>query len=200
MRLAVRKNDVLSHMFGNALCVLFFTVNVFAQTPPKEPFPFDWLRPDAAPTNRTLSPAVFPTPQDIPLPAPPEEAPPAVDGAPPNPQVAPVAANAADAETASAAATSAQAAARPKPRPVLNEIEITNARILTLVEFRLVSSREESKPLVLKPALQTGKSLRVDVPMAMGCAFTVHLEFTDGTPEQHEGINLCNDKKLNLIE
>ena len=111
-----------------------------------------------------------------------------------------MAASTTDPETASVAATSAQAVARPKPRPILNEIEITNARILTLVEFRLVSSREESKPLVLKPALQSGKSLRVEVPMAMGCAFVVHLEFTDGTPEQHEGINLCNDKKLNLIE
>ena len=164
MRLAVRKNDVLSHIVGSALCVLFFTASVFAQTPPKEAFPFDWLRPDAPPTNRTLSPAVL------------------------DPEIAPAALN------------SAQAAARPKPRPVLNEIEVTNARILTLVEFRLVASREESKPLVLKPALQTGKSLRVEVPMAMGCAFTVHLEFTDGTPEQHEGINLCNDKKINLIE
>ena len=36
--------------------------------------------------------------------------------------------------------------------------------------------------------------------MAMGCAFTVLLEFTDGAPEQHEGLNLCNDKKINLIE
>lgn len=200
MRLAVRKNDVLNHIVGSALCVLCFTASVFAQTPPKEAFPFDWLRPDAPPTNRTLSPAVFPTPQDIPLPTPPEEAPPAVDGAPPHPQVAPVAASPLDPEIAPAALNSAQAAARPKPRPVLNEIEVTNARILTLVEFRLVASREESKPLVLKPALQTGKSLRVEVPMAMGCAFTVHLEFTDGTPEQHDGINLCNDKKLNLIE
>ena len=196
----MRKNDVLSQIVGNALCILFFTANVFAQTPPKEAFPFDWLRPDAAPSNRTLSPVIFPTPQDVPQPSPPEEANPPVESAQPNPQVAPVAASTTDPETASAAATSAQAVARPKPRPILNEIEITNARILTLVEFRLVSSREESKPLVLKPALQSGKSLRVEVPMAMGCAFVVHLEFTDGTPEQHEGINLCNDKKLNLIE
>ena len=196
----MRKNDVLGHIAGNALCILFFTASVFAQTPPKEPFPFDWLRPDAAPSNRTLSPVMFPTPQDIPQPAPPEEANPPVESAPPNPQIAPVATSAPDPESAPAPPNSAQAAARPKPRPVLNEIEVTNARILTLVEFRLVASREESKPLVLKPALQTGKSLRVEVPMAMGCAFTVHLEFTDGTPEQHEGINLCNDKKLNLIE
>ncbi|NDH92683.1 MAG: aminotransferase class V-fold PLP-dependent enzyme [Actinobacteria bacterium] len=81
-----------------------------------------------------------------------------------------------------------------------HEIELTNARVLTLVEFKLVSVRDENKTLALKPALPTGKSLRVEVPMALGCAFTVVLEFTDATPEQHEGINLCSDKKINLVE
>ena len=195
----MRKNDVLGHSVGNAISILFFSASVFAQTPPREPFPFDWLRPDAAPSSRTLSPAVFPTPQDIPAPAPVESAVAAVETAPAIPQVEPPTESTPQGNIVPAP-PAPHAAERPKTKPILNEIDVTNARILTLVEFKLVSTRDETKPFVIKPALQTGKSLKVEVPIVLGCAFTVHLEFTDGTPEQHEGVNLCNDKKINLIE
>jgi len=211
MGLAVRKSDVLIQIFGNALCLLFFSASVFAQTPQKEPFPFDWMRPDAPPTTRTLAPKVSPIPPFSPARAPVEEAaaaaPAAVEPAPaanePTPDVSsasPAVETQPQGNIVPAPANSGPAGARPKPRPALNEIELTNARILTLVEFKLVSVREESKTLAIKPALPTGKSLRVEVPMALGCAFTVVLEFTDGAPEQHEGINLCSDKKINLVE
>ena len=196
----MRKNDVLGHSIGNAVCIFFFSASVFAQTPPREPFPFDWLRPDAAPSNRTLSPVVFPTPQDIPAPAPVEAPAAAVEAAPVIPQVEPATVSPPLGNIVLAPPAIPLAGDRQKAKPILNEIELTNARVLSLVEFRLVSLREGAKPLVLRTALQTGKSLRVEVPMAMGCAFTVLLEFTDGAPEQHEGLNLCNDKKINLIE
>ena len=201
MGLAVRKSDVLIQIFGNALCLLFFSASVFAQTPQKEPFPFDWMRPDAPPTTRTLAPKVSPIPPFSPARAPVEEAAPAANE--PTPDVSsasPAVETQPQGNIVPAPANSGPAGARPKPRPALNEIELTNARILTLVEFKLVSVREESKTLAIKPALPTGKSLRVEVPMALGCAFTVVLEFTDGAPEQHEGINLCSDKKINLVE
>ena len=210
MGLAVRKSDVLIQILGNAICILFFSASLFAQTPPKEPFPFDWMRPDAPPTTRTLAPKVSPIPPFSPARAPVEEAaaaPVAVEPAPAAVETAPDVSSASPAvETqpqgniVPAPANSGPAGIRPKPRPVLNEIELTNARILTLVEFKLVSVRDENKTLSLKPALSTGASLRVEVPMALGCAFTVVLEFTDGAPEQHEGINLCSDKKINLVE
>lgn len=206
--LAVRKGDVWFRSLGVAFCLLFFSASVFAQTPQKEPFPFDWLRPDAPPTTRMLAPKASPIPPFSPARAPVEE--PATEPAAPSPAAAESAPAASSASSAvetqpqgnivPAPANSGPAGARPKPRPALNEIELTNARVLTLVEFKLVSVRDENKTLALKPALPTGKSLRVEVPMALGCAFTVVLEFTDATPEQHEGINLCSDKKINLVE
>ena len=200
-RVAVRKNGVLSHFMGNAVCILFFSASVFAQTPRKEPFPFDWMRPDAAPSTRTLSPKVIPTPQVIPEPAPVEEPTAVVETTPIGPQVEPAPDDSApQGNIVPAPPASPHVNARQKPKPILNEIELTNARILTLVEFKLVGGKEEMKPLVIKPELQSGKSIKVEVPIVMGCAFTVWLEFTDGTPEQHEGVNLCNDKKINLVE
>jgi hypothetical protein len=210
MGVAVRKSDVLIQIIGNAICILFFSASLFAQTPPKEPFPFDWMRPDAPPTTRTLAPKVGPIPPFSPAQTPVEEAAAPAAPAPTAPaatELAPEISSASPAMEAQpqgnivpAPANSGPAGMRQKPKPLLNEIDITNARILTLVEFRFVSVRDENKSLVLKPALSTGKSLRVEVPMALGCAFTVVLEFTDGAPERHEGINLCSDKKINLVE
>ena len=211
MGVAVRKSDVLIQIIGNAICILFFSASLFAQTPSKEPFPFDWMRPDAPPTTRTLAPKVGPIPPFSPAETSVEEA--GAATAAPAP-VAPAAAELAPEISSASPAVEAQpqgnivpapvnsgpAGMRPKPRPVLNDIELTNARILTLVEFKLVSVRDENKTLSLKPALSTGASLRVEVPMALGCTFTVVLEFTDGAPEQHEGVNLCSDKKINLVE
>ena len=205
MGVAVRKSDVLIQIIGNAICILFFSASLFAQTPTKEPFPFDWMRPDAPPTTRTLAPKVGPIPPFSPAQTPVEEA--AAPAAPavvePTPDMS-AASPAMEAQPQGniipAPVNSGPAGMRPKPRPVLNDIELTNARILTLVEFKLVSVRDENKTLSLKPALSTGASLRVEVPMALGCAFTVVLEFTDGAPEQHEGVNLCSDKKINLVE
>jgi hypothetical protein len=203
MGVAVRKSDVLIRLTGNAVCILFFSASVFAQTPQKEPFPFDWLRPDAPQTTRTLTPKLSP-PMAPPERAPVEEAAAApaaaVEAAPDLSSAPPPVESQPQGNIVPAPANAGPAGLRQKPRPVVNEIELTNARILTLVEFKLVSVRDETKSLALKPALPTGKSLRVEAPMALGCAVTVLLEFTDGAPEQHEGVNLCNDKKINLVE
>jgi hypothetical protein len=206
MGVAVRKSDVLIQIIGNAICILFFSASLFAQTPTKEPFPFDWMRPDAPPTTRTLAPKVGPIPPFSPAQTPVEEAgaataaPAVVEPTPDMSTTSPAMEAQPQGNIIPAPVNSGPAGMRPKPRPVLNDIELTNARILTLVEFKLVSVRDENKTLSLKPALPTGKSLRVEVPMALGCTFTVVLEFTDGAPEQHEGINLCSDKKINLVE
>ena len=209
MGVAVRKSDVLIQIIGNAICILFFSASLFAQTLPKEPFPFDWMRPDAPPTTRTLAPKVGPIPpfspaqtpvEEAAAPAAPAPAPAVVEPAPEILSASPAMEAQPQGNIVPAPANSGPAGMRPKPRPVLNDIELTNARILTLVEFKLVSVRDENKTLSLKPALSTGASLRVEVPMALGCAFTVMLEFTDGASEQHEGVNLCNDKKINLVE
>ena len=200
MKVAVRKRDVLSYVIANAVCLVFCSASVFAQTPRKEAFPFDWMRPDAPPTNRTLTPSVIPAPEITPEQAPVEAAPAAVESAPISPEPEPVSESQPTGNIAPLPPNHPHAAPRQKARPTFNEIEVTNARILTLVEFKLAPNREDAKPLAIKPSLPSGASLKVEVPIALGCAFTVWLEFTDGAPEQHEGVNLCNDKKINLIE
>ncbi len=200
MRVAVRKSDVLSHVIANAICLLFCSACAFAQTPRKDPFPFDWMRPDAPPTNRTLTPSVIPAPEIIPEQAPVEAAPATVDEAPVSAEAAPAQESQPAGNIIPMPPNHPPAAQRQKAKPTFNEIEVTNARVLTLVEFKLAPNREDAKPLAIKPALQSGASVKVEVPIALGCAFTVWLEFTDGAPEQHEGVNLCNDKKINLIE
>ena len=200
MKVAVRKRDVLSYVIANAVCLVFCSASVFAQTPRKEAFPFDWMRPDAPPTNRTLTPSVIPAPEITPEQAPVEAAPAAVESTPISPEPEPVLESQPTGNIAPPPPNHQHAAPRQKARPTFNEIEVTNARILTLVEFKLAPNREDAKPLAIKPALPGGASVKVEVPIALGCAFTVWLEFTDGAPEQHEGVNLCNDKKINLIE
>lgn len=196
--MAVRKSDVLSHFIANAICLVFFSASVFAQAPRKEPFPFDWMRPDAPPTNRTLTPTVIPAPEVIPEQAPVEAQPAAVESAPISPESEPVVESQPTGNIVPLPPNPPHP--RQKAKPTFNEIEVTNARILTLVEFKLAPNREDHKPLAIKPALPSGASVKVEVPIALGCAFTVWLEFTDGAPEQHEGVNLCNDKKINLVE
>jgi hypothetical protein len=75
MKVAMRKCDVLSYVIANAICLVFCSASGFPQTPRKEAFPFDWMRPDAPPTNRTLTPSVIPAPEIIPEQAPVDDQP-----------------------------------------------------------------------------------------------------------------------------
>jgi hypothetical protein len=39
----------------------------------------------------------------------------------------------------------------------------------------------------------------VDIPEGLGCIFLVWTQFSEEPSEQYDGVDLCVDKKINLI-
>lgn len=183
-----------------------------AQTPGKEPFPFDWLRHDAAPTNRAASSPFDPPmegldsqkrrqqiepsmaePQTLAAPA---EAP--VDGAPMT-VLEPEAAPASDDPVPTPTARPAASIAKAKPAPVMDQIDVVNKRSVTLNELKLVSLKDSRKPFVVRPSLKPGQSLTIEIPREWGCLFLVWTQFSEEPLEQYDGVDLCGERRINLV-
>ena len=207
----MRLNGLAANVVGGLMCLALSHVCAFAQTQTKEPSPFDWLRPDAPPVNRPSTPmlnspvqsvvedrapplvepsgqAVSPTMPQTPVALAPASPPPSVlpSGSPKPSKIAP------------SPATSPAAQHR-KAKPVFDRLDVTNNRVGILNELKFVSIKPDGKSFVLKPGLKGGQSVQVEVPKYLGCIFVVWVQVGDDPSEQHEGIDLCDDKKVFLI-
>ncbi len=210
-------------LFAQQIAWLFFLallpMNALAQAPAKEAFPFDWLRHDAPPSNRAAGSTIYPptesqndqkrrqqieptteepqaavAPAEAPIPAvsPPLEREPvlatveaSIESAAPTPTVRP---------------TFTRAPAHSKPTPPMEEIDVINKRSVTLNELKLVSLKEGRRPFIVKPNLKPGQTLTVEIPRDWGCIFLVWTQFSEEPSEQYDGVDLCGDRKINLID
>ena len=81
----------------------------------------------------------------------------------------------------------------------MERIDIVNNRSVTLNELKLVSLKEGRKPFIVKPSLKPGQSLSVEIPREWGCLFLVWTQFSEEPSEQYDGVDLCGERKINLI-
>jgi hypothetical protein len=82
----------------------------------------------------------------------------------------------------------------------MDEIDIVNKRALTLNELKLVSLKDGRKPFIVKPSLKPGQSLTIEIPRDWGCLFLVWTQFSEEPSEQYDGVDLCGDRKINLVD
>ena len=92
-----------------------------------------------------------------------------------------------------------QPSAKAKPTVLMDRIDVINSRSVTLNELKLVSLKEGRKPLIVKPSLKPGQSLSVEIPREWGCLFLVWTQFSEEPSEQYDSVDLCGDRKINLI-
>ena len=185
------------------------------QSPAREPFPFDWLRHDAAPSTRAAGPTIYPPVESLndqkrrqqiepameeprAMAAPAEAS---IESAPlPEPETVRVESGASS-QTQAPTPASRPAAfpAKAKPAPAMDAVEIMNSRSVTLNELKLVSLKDSRKPFIVRPSLKPGQSLTVEIPRDWGCLFLVWTQFSEEPSEQHDGVDLCGDRKINLV-
>ena len=210
----MRHKSLSIQRFALVVCLALSSASALAQTPAKEPFPFDWLRHDAAPTNRAAGSTFYPPVESLDAQKKRQQIEPAME----EPQVmaAPLAAPVNDApapdrDLQRAVSSSPDAApmptarpatraGKPKPTPLMDEIDIVNKRALTLNELKLVSLKDGRKPFIVKPSLKPGQSLTVEIPREWGCLFLVWTQFSEEPSEQYDGVDLCGDRKINLVD
>ncbi len=214
----VRHAGLLAPVFG---CLIFFAgfdgcAHAQTQTPApgKEVSPFDWLRHDAPAVNRPAGPTLNPPTDgpveqkrpDIAQPMVEEAIPVASENAPGEPALIVDAAPTPDvpapiARPATVAATIAASKAKappPPPQPT-EQISVLNSRSVTLNELKLVSLKNSRKPFIVRPSLKGGQSMKIDIPKDWGCVFLVWTQFSEEPSEQYDGVDLCVDKMLNLV-
>lgn len=215
----VRQTGLLAPVFGCLISFCLFDACAFAQAPVQPPAsgkdasPFDWLRHDAPAVNRPGGPTLNPPMEGAPEPKRPEAAQPVMDEPTP-----PVVTTGASGETVSPPEEAlAPGAPSPMPRPVMapvnhasakaktlpplptDQIEVVNNRNVTLNELKLMSLRNSRKPFILRPSLKAGQTIRIEIPRDWGCVFLVWTQFSEEPSEQYDGVDLCTDRKLNLI-
>ncbi len=118
-----------------------------------------------------------------------------------------LAAGAAEAQTdaPSKDAPAAAAPAQPKPKPKAAagqprvDVVVTNSRAVPLTALLAAPSGSADSKKIAGP-LAAGKRVVVHLAHDKACLFDIHGDYADGTTTEAEGVALCNDKKINLIE
>ena len=225
---SVRQKSNFAHRIAWLIGFALLPGHAFAQAPAREGSPFDWLRHDAAPTNRSAGATIFPPTESLndqkkrqqieplmeeaaPVSAPSVEE--AVSREPPpseifkvdvaEPAIPAIEASLERAAPGPVARPSATAtnhpSAKAKPAAAMERIDVINNRSVILNELKLVSLKEGRKPFIVKPSLKPGHSLSVEIPREWGCLFLVWTQFSEEPSEQYDGVDLCGDRKINLI-
>ncbi len=114
-----------------------------------------------------------------------------------------VAAPASDAAGAVAAPADA-APAKPKPKPKKMgppkvDVVVTNDRAVALTELLAAISGSSDSKKIAGP-LDPGKKVVVHLAHDKACLFDLHGAYADGTTTDAVGVELCKEKKINLIE
>ena len=124
-----------------------------------------------------------------------------------------VTAGAAYAQTAPAAPdagqTSGDGATKPKPKPKPAKpkvtklpsvaVVVTNSRKVGLTELDAALSGHGDSVKILG-ALAAGKKVVIHVEHDKPCLFDLHGVFDDLTTTEEASVNLCTEKKINLVE
>ena len=124
-----------------------------------------------------------------------------------------ITAGAAYAQTAPAAAgagqTSGDEATKPKPKPKAAKsketklpsvaVVVTNSRKVGLTELDAAISGDGDSVKILG-ALAAGKKVVIHIAHDKPCLFDLHGVFDDLTTTEEASVNLCTEKKINLVE
>ncbi len=110
------------------------------------------------------------------------------------------------AESAGAVPAPDSMAAKPKPKPkpmkpaeATIAVEVTNSRAVGLTSLvGAISGTPDSKKIA--GPLAAGKKTVAHLAHDMACLFDLHAVFEDGAVTDAQGVELCKDKKINLIE
>jgi hypothetical protein len=119
----------------------------------------------------------------------------------------------ASAQTAPAAPdageTAGDATAKPKPKPKIAKpkvaklpsvaVLVTNSRKVALTELDGAISGHGDSVKILGP-LGAGKKAVIHVAHEKPCLFDLHGVFDDLTTTDESSVDLCTDKKINLVE
>ena len=97
-------------------------------------------------------------------------------------------------------ADAAKPKSKPKPKAAPTVlVTISNQRAVGAVEVDVaVSGSGESKKVA--SALAAGKKATVKIAHDKECMFDIHASFEDGATSDASGVNLCKEKKINLVE
>ena len=119
-----------------------------------------------------------------------------------------------DASPAAAPAPAATPAApvKPKPKPKAKAaaaktsklpmvtVTVKNGRAAGLTLLTASISGGNGDPVKVTSKLAAGKSATVHVAHDKDCLFDLHGEYDDGASMDETGVDLCKDKKLNLVD
>ncbi len=111
---------------------------------------------------------------------------------------------AADSAGAVPAPDSMAAKPKPKPKPMKPAeatiaVEVTNSRAVGLTSLvGAISGTPDSKKIA--GPLAAGKKTVAHLAHDKACLFDLHAVFEDGAVTDAQGVELCKDKKINLIE
>jgi hypothetical protein len=119
-----------------------------------------------------------------------------------NAQATPPAADEGGAVAAPDAAAPAKAKAKSKkaaaPAPTV-DVVVTNKRDVALTEL-LASQAGSPESKKIAGPLAPGKKVVVHLAHDKDCLFDLHGSYADGTTTDADGVELCKDKKINLVE
>ena len=111
------------------------------------------------------------------------------------------AAPAATAPATPAAKAPAKAAKAAKPAAVSLKVTVTNGREAVVNTLAFTGAGASQSANLLKTPLQPGKSIVLTVKTTKGaCMFDIAGAFADEQEIAGQGIDLCRDKKLTLVE
>jgi len=111
------------------------------------------------------------------------------------------AAPAATAPATPAAKAPAKAAKAAKPAAVSLKVTVTNGREAAVNTLAFTGAGASQSANLLKTPLQPGKSIVLTVKSTKGaCMFDIAGAFADEQEIAGQGIDLCRDKKLTLVE
>lgn len=103
-----------------------------------------------------------------------------------------------------AGAPDAAAPQKPKPKPKKVgpprvDVVISNNRSVELTALLAAPAGSPDTKKIAGP-LAPGKKVVVHLPHDKACLFDLHGDYADGTTTDAQGIELCKEKKLNLVE
>jgi hypothetical protein len=108
------------------------------------------------------------------------------------------------AQTAAPAANAPAATGAPVAKPVKKKVTpsvvvvVTNSRAVALTELDATPTGGTPKAIVSN--LAPGKKISVSVATDKSCVFDLHGAYADGASADLQSINLCKDKRVNLVE
>ena len=108
----------------------------------------------------------------------------------------------ANAPPAAAPVAKAQKKLQKKPQKKMMSsvvVVVTNSRSVALSELDATPSGE-ALPKTIVSNLAPGKTISVTVATAKSCVFNLHGAYADGSSTDSTSVDLCKDKRVNLVE